>query len=410
MTGPEAAAAEKWLREFARAAESSDALDLLVKAIDDDIVGELPEFADPALRADLHASTRAHWKGFLPLITRESIEVRPAPQIHDLARTLARRGFELPLLLSVYRIGQRATWQYITGLLQTEVSDPALRSAVLLRFWTQAAYWIDSTVESLIVTFTAEREQWQRGALARRAAIVKSILAGQSVDLDASITALAYPLRQFHTAFTLLVDEKIPESEVQHLIEVAARTMAATLSGGQPLIVSSAARAAWCWTASPCGTEPAAAWQYDDLPRFVRATVGNTHRGLAGFRLSHSEAVAALAVAERIDADVVRFADVELACLAAGVVSHEGRSAFVRRELAHLAESDEATERIRETLQIYLRQGGDAAITGDLLSLHPNTVRYRVRQAEKKLGHPIQHRRVQIELALEIMNVLGIEH
>ncbi len=408
MHDSEDVAAKRWLNEFARASESREALDLLVAALDDDIVAALPEFLDPTLRAELHASTRAHWKGFLAVITRESIEVRPAPQIHDLARTLARRGYELPLLLAVYRVGQRATWKYITGLLQSEVSDPALRSAVLLRFWSQAAFWIDSTVESLIVTFTAEREQWQRGALARRADIVNSLLAGQSVDLEVAITTLAYPLRQHHTAFTLRVDDKVPDADVQNLVESAARTVAGTLAGCRPLIVSSGARAAWCWTATPCAIERLPETELCDLPRFVRATMGNCHPDVEGFRLSHSEAIAALTVADITGAPVVHFSDVELACLTAGLVDRDGRIAFVRRELAGLAESDDATERLRDTLQVYLQQGCDAAATGELLNLHPNTVRYRVRQAEKKLGHSIQRRRVQLELALEIVSVLGI--
>ena len=407
MTDSDASAASRWIDDFARASESRERLDRLVHAIDDKIVAGLPVFLDPTLRAELHASTRAHWKGFLGVVTRDSFEVRPAPQIFDLARTLARRGFELPVLLSVYRIGQRATWQLITEVLQAEVHDPALRSAVLLRFWSHVSHWLDTTLESLIVTFTEERERWQRGALARRSAIVDAILAGQTVDVDTATTTLAYPLRQHHTAFTLQVAEKVPDADVQHLIECAARALGGP-EGGRPLIVASAARAAWCWTARPCETGAPAAGVPEDLPRFVRATAGNCHAGLAGFRLSHREAVAALTISASLDGAVIRFADVELACLAAGIVGPEVRAAFVRRELAHLAESDEATHRLRETLQVYLKHGGDAALTGDLLSLHPNTVRYRVRQAEKKLGHPIQQRRVQVELALEIMNVLGV--
>lgn len=405
MTVTESVVARQWLDEFARASESSDTLDYLVGVVDDQIVSALPEFLDPTLRTELHASTRAHWKGFLAVVTRESIEVQPGPQIFDLARTMARRGYELPLLLSVYRIGQRALWHFITDVLQTQVADPALRSAVLLQFWSHAAHWLDTSVEALIVKFTEERELWQRGALARRAAVVSRILAGGPVDIDAAAETLAYPLRQSHTAFTLRVDARIAESDIQPLIESTARAVSAALRGSRPLIVSSGARSAWCWTATPQITTGAAMPQF---PPSVSGTAGICHSGLDGFRLSHLEAVAALAVTEGRDSGFVLFKDVEIACLAAGLLDEDARAAFVRRQLRGLADADDATHRLRDTLRVYLQNGADAAVAGELLNLHPNTVRYRIRQAEKKLGHSISYQRVQIELALEIIAVLGV--
>ena len=405
MSHSAAVAAGTWLGQFVHKAESSDVLDRLVAVVDDQIVEALPEFLDPTLRAELHASTRSHWKGFLGVVTRETIDVTPAPQIYDLARTLARRGYELPLLLSVYRIGQRALWQFITGVLQDEVSDPAVCSAVLLRFWTHAAQWLDTTVEALIVVFTTEREQWQRGALARRAAIVTAILASRPVDINSAAKTLAYPLTAHHIAFTLRVDDRTPESEVQPALESGARTIGCGLGGGRPLIISSGARSAWCWTALP---RPVAFVPGLDCPPSLSVTVGNCHTGLEGFGLTHNEAVAALRVSRDQSPSVVRFADVEIACLATGILDPEAQVAFMRRELGELAGSDDATGRLRETLRVYLRQGSDASAAGEVLQLHPNTVRYRIRQAERKIGHPLGQRRVQVELALEIVSVLGM--
>ncbi len=407
MTNADADAARRWLDEFARKAENSEVLDYLVAVVDDGIVEALPEFHDPTLRAELHASTRSHWKGFLAVVSRDTIEVQPAPQIYDLARTLARRGFDLPLLLSVYRIGQRALWQFITETLANEVHDPAVHSAVLLRFWSHVAHWLDTTVESLIVEFATERDRFQRGVLARRAAIVNAILAGHPVDGDRAAATLGYPLRQHHNAFTLRVDEGVPEADVQQLLETAARAVSTAVGGGRPLVISSGARAAWCWTATTRAADSVAGAALD-CPKCVSVTLGTCHPGLEGFRLTHLEAVAALQMSDGMDSAVVRFEDVEIACLAAGILADDARAAFVRRELGSLAESDETTRRLRDTLRFYLKQGSDAAATGDLLRLHPNTVRYRVRQAEKKIGHPILQRRVQIELALEIVSVLGI--
>ena len=399
-------AEQKWFDDFARASESSETLDRLVATVNDRIVAGLPELLDPTLRPELEASTRSHWKGFLAVVNRATIDVQPAPPIYDFARTLARRGFDLPVLLSAYRIGQRATWDFITDPLRSEVTDPDLRSSVLLRVWTHATQWIDTVIEALIPMFTDEREQWRRGRLARRTEITKAILAKHKVNIDSAATTLAYPLGQHHTAFTLRVDDEVPDFEVQRLLELAAASVSKGLGGGQPLMISSGARSAWCWTAQPSSAVADGATL--ELPQSVRATVGTCHPGVSGFRLTHIEAVAALAVAERHLQPVTRYADVELACLAAGILCGDARTAFVRRELGGLVDPDNAARRLRETLRVYLKQGGDAAATGELLKLHPNTVRYRVRQAEQRLGHGIAQRRVQLELALELVAVLGV--
>lgn len=407
MGSAEAKTARQWLEDFARTAEDRETLDYLVTVLDDRIVEEVPEFRDPVLRGELHASSRSHWKGFLAVVSRDTIEFAPTPQIYGLARTLARRGFDLTVLLSVYRAGRKATWDFITETLNEQVGDPAVRSAVLMQFWTHAAYWIDTAVESLIVVFTAEREQWQRGTLARQAEAVAAVLAGQSLDVDATVTSLGYPLRQHHTAFLVSVAETAPDADVQRLLESAARTVSAGLGAARPLMIPCSTRTAWCWAATP-GQAPTLGDEVTaELHPLVRVAVGGCHSGLDGFRISHAEALAALSVADPA-APLTRFADVEIACLAAGILNEEARSAFVRRELGSLAASDETSERLRETLRVYLANGADAVATGEHMRLHPNTVRYRVRQAEKSIGHPIQRRLGRTELALEIIAVLGI--
>ena len=401
------AAEQKWFDDFARASESPETLDRLVAVVNERIVEGLPELRDPTLRPELEASTRSHWKGFLAVMNRETIDVQPAPPIHDFARTLARRGFDLPVLLSAYRIGQRSTWDFITDLLRTQVADPDLRSAVLLRFWSHATQWIDTVIESLIPVFNDEREQWQCGALARRTGIVKAILAKQSIDIDGAVTTLGYPLQQHHIAFTIRIGDSVPDYELRHLLRQSAESVTTALGGGRPLVISSGARSAWCWTSQP-STSPSDGAVFE-LSRFVRVSMGTCHPGVTGFRLTHLEAIAALAVAERYDAPVVRYEDVEIVCLAAGILCDDARTAFVQRELGGLIGADHATCRLRDTLRTYLKQGCDATATGEVLRMHANTVRYRIRQAEQRLGHGINQRRVQLELALEIGSFLGIE-
>lgn len=406
MNARDADAANRWLDDFARTSSSEQSLDRLVAVVTDRIVSAVPEFGDPALRPGLNASVRGNWTGFLAVVSHERIEVHSPPQVRDWARTLARRDVELPVLLSSYRIAQRATWDFINEFLNEQVADPELRSAVLVKFWSHASEWMDTTVEKLVELFTEEQRQWQRSAVARRSAIVKALLAGRADDIEGMSADLAYPLTQQHTAFTVHLDSVVPESETLRTLESAARAVSRWLGGGGPLIVPTDARSAWGWTATTQpvavpGTTPPA------IPRGARVTVGNCHPGVSGFRISHSEAVAVVSVANP-DAVVTRFSDGELACLVAGTLDAEARSAFVVRELGGLADAGEISQRLRDSLRAYLASGCDAVTTAEQLALHPNGVRYRIRQAEKLIGHPLNLRRGHLEVALEIIGVFGV--
>ncbi|MCX8554812.1 helix-turn-helix domain-containing protein [Mycolicibacterium mucogenicum] len=397
----------RWLAEFALTSESRAALDHLVKVVDDQIAEALPEFTDPTLRRELDASTRSHWKGFLAVSTRDAVEVRPAPEAYDLARTLARRGFELPVLLAVYRIGQRSAWQFITETRIARIPDPEVRAAVLMQLWPRLSNWLDTAVETLIITFADERDQWQRGARARRTETVRAILAGQAVDIDDATTAVSYPLHLHHTAFTVQADDDVADTDVQRLLDATPIAVATALGGDRPLTMSSGARTVWCWTASSTALKPLSDNAIAALPEFMHVAVGTCHPGVDGFRRSHAEALAAQHVAHRHGANVIRYADVELACLAAGIAGADGMSTLVRRELGKLGAADDSTARLRDTLRLYLEHASDARAVGEILNLHPNTVRYRIRQAEQLLGHSVDHRRVYLELALHIVSAFG---
>ena len=399
-----------WLEQFARASEGREALDRLVGLVDGQILESLPQLAaDPTLRSELHASTRAHWRGFLAMVARDSFEVQLAPEAFDLARTLARRGFDLTVLLSVYRVGQRGVWGMITKTLDDDVSDADVRAAALTQFWSRLSQWLDTSIEAMILAFTTEREQWQRGSLARRVETVQAILAKRAIDADAASATLSYPLRHRHTAFVVWVDEDAPDADVQRLLDSAATTVGTALSGGSPLSIGSGTRGLWCWAATTGPPTQLTDGAVSALSSSVHVALGSCSRGVHGFKESHTEALAAQTVAARRTptAALTRYGDIELACLAAGMTGEEGMGKLVRRELGALAAGDEVCERLRDTVRLYLSHANNAHITGELLNIHPNTVRYRIRQAEELLGHPVDQRRVYLELALHVIDAFG---
>jgi DNA-binding PucR family transcriptional regulator len=58
-------------------------------------------------------------------------------------------------------------------------------------------------------------------------------------------------------------------------------------------------------------------------------------------------------------------------------------------------------------LAVFLQENGSYKATAERLTLHKNTVQYRVRRAEESLGHPARENRLHVELALFASRWLG---
>jgi DNA-binding PucR family transcriptional regulator len=80
---------------------------------------------------------------------------------------------------------------------------------------------------------------------------------------------------------------------------------------------------------------------------------------------------------------------------------------WVRHTLGELAVDDEPQARLRETLRIFLATGASYTATAERMTLHKNSVQYRVRKAEEALRAPVQDRRAELELALRACQHLG---
>ena len=136
--------------------------------------------------------------------------------------------------------------------------------------------------------------------------------------------------------------------------------------------------------------------------------VGEPRTGVEGFRRTHESARQAqdIALAAGANAEpVVRYADVGPVVL----LGHdlEATKAWVGETLGRLALDDDAHRRLRDTLRVFLAADGSYAAAGEQLTLHRNTVHYRVRKAEEERGRPIEGDRLSVELALAACRWLG---
>ncbi|MGN6722396.1 MAG: PucR family transcriptional regulator, partial [Marmoricola sp.] len=80
---------------------------------------------------------------------------------------------------------------------------------------------------------------------------------------------------------------------------------------------------------------------------------------------------------------------------------------LVAEVLGPLAADDEPTERLRETLLVFLSEGGSFRSAGERLHVHRNTVKYRVDRAVEVRGRELSGDRFNLELALLACQWLG---
>jgi DNA-binding PucR family transcriptional regulator len=81
---------------------------------------------------------------------------------------------------------------------------------------------------------------------------------------------------------------------------------------------------------------------------------------------------------------------------------------FITHTLGPLTSSDPPTETLRETLAAYLSHGCNAVTTARHLQLHRNTISYRLDKIKNLLGENFIHRSLEISVALELTDQVGL--
>ena len=142
----------------------------------------------------------------------------------------------------------------------------------------------------------------------------------------------------------------------------------------------------------------------------VRVALGGAEPGMEGFRGSHRQALEAqqvLLAGQRTRRAVIghREPGVSVAAMLAGDL--ERTRLQVRAALGPLAADDDATERLRETLLVFLEAGSSYTATAARHALHKNSVKYRIERALEQRGRPLGDDRIDVELALIACRWLG---
>lgn len=398
---------EDWLVRFVQASIDDAEVAHFVDVVDAEILRTLPELAaDAMLVEDLNRSTRHQWLAFLAALGKPEHELALPTQSFDLARSLARRGFEVRVLLRVYLNAHHGVFAYLSDAIDKLAATEPAPDEVLRAIWRRADLWMDEALETLIETFYAERQRELAGSAVRRAELVDEILAGKTVDVAEASATIHHPLHLTQTAFQVWARDVTDETV--STLEAAAETIAKQFENARLMTQLSGSRDLRCWLATPVSPSPQAISALADL-HFdgLAVAFGRPGDGLDAFRVSHLEARSAqrLAVAAALKPRFVDYRDVEMLCIA--LADTPALKRMVLREVGPICHAGKNLAPIRETVLAFLKNRMNVEATAEKLYVHGNTVRYRLAKAEELLGYPLVDRPSHIELALQYVGYFG---
>jgi len=372
-----------------------------------EILGEIPQLDhDKPLRALLASSIDSNVDACLQIMQhRIDPAAVGAPAVAvEYARRLAQRGTPLTALLRAYRLGHGRLSDWLLTELAEHTGDAETITATALSLSRIVAGYLDQTSAEIVAGYSGERENWLRKRNAARAARIRDLLSGKRISMSAAEAALGCRLRQYHVGLVCWTAVGDSVSRLEHAISHVAAEVAAS---GDPVFLPRDESSAWAWL--PLGIRDrfdAAGAASAGADGDLYFAFGDAAQGVTGFRLTHQQALAAQAVALAAGTPprVVTFGEVAPVAMMLG--SADLLRAWVLATLADLATDDEHHALLRGTLLVFLQSGRSYKATAEQLTLHKNTVQYRIGKAVESLGRPAGENQ-DVELALRASHWLG---
>jgi DNA-binding PucR family transcriptional regulator len=399
------------------AARLSDRLSEVVLAISESLREDVPELRDEPRIPLLDASIEGNVTTALYALAHDTpVECVQAPAAAlEHARRIAQQGLPVNVLVRIYRLGQRSFTHLAFGELQRVDVSPDARVTIVERITETLFAYVDWMSQQVVEVYEEERERWPETRNSVRALRVREVLAGHKpVDIDSAITAIRYPLRWHHVALAVWYPAATGDADELARMQRFVRELGVTVeAGADPLFIAADRSTGWAWLSFQAAPDAvvAAVQEFSILHRdSPSVAIGSPAAGVKGFRRSHAQAVAIRSVVlARTDTKLTVVADSDPGLAAAALVcgNIEHVRVWVAEVLGGLAADTENDGWLRETLRVFLNCGSSYKLAADELTLHFNTVKYRVGRALARRGRPIADDRFDIELALLLCHWYG---
>jgi len=344
---------------------------------------------DPSYAAGLRVAVGVALDYGLSVLASGVANPPPVP-VHLLgqARLAARCDVGLDTVLRRYFAG----YALLGDFLVDEAEAAGLGSNALKPMLRAQASLLDTLVAAATEEFSREQAEQVGGSAQRHFEQVRGLLDGALPDT----ATLVYDFDASHLG---MVASGPGAAE-------ALRERAAALDCSL-LLVTCDEETAWAWLGTRRGIDTAHASLLSPagLPARVALAVGEPARGMAGWRLTHRQARAALPVAQRTAGRTARYAEV---ALLASALQDDVLTASLRRiYLAPLGEERSGGATARETLRAYFAADCNISSAAAALAVHRDTVANRLRAIEAMIGRPPGEYAADLELALRLDELDG---
>jgi PucR C-terminal helix-turn-helix domain len=339
-----------------------------------------PGETDPVYREGLRAAVSIALDYAFEGIERGGEGVPPPPPaLLAQARLAARAGIGLDTVLRRYCAG----YVVLGDFLAAEMERPGTSAREFRALLRSQAGALDRLLAAVSEEHAREAEQFPVDQRQRRSGRLREILDG----LAPGPGEFSYDFHAYHLGV--------------HATGAGAGESVAAVARTLPchcLVASPDAETSWIWLASrrPCSSlELEKALERNPPGGLV--TIGEPAQGLSGWRLTHRQAVAAVPLARRGHARVVRYGTVAVLASAAQdeLLGRSLHEMYLRR-----LGTAEKGGTARETLRAYFASERSTSSTAARLSVSRRTVSRRLQAIEERLGCSLSQNALGLEVAL----------
>lgn len=349
-------------------------------------ISDPADVADPSYSDGLRTAVGAaltHWLDTLS----QGLGPAPSPPSALLVQAglAARSGVGLDTVIRRYICGH----SIFSDILVEEVGQGRLDPNELKLLLRRVSTALDHLLAAVSDEYQRQAVKRPVSLEQRRARQVRALLEGELVDTS----EFNYEFEGHHLAFVATGEG----------VQTAISDLAASLDR-RLLIVRPGEGTTWGWLGGRRPLDPTAViGDRTGWPMEARVAFGEPASGLAGWRLSHRQAVAALPTATGHARTLVRYRDV---ALAAAALQDEVLAVSLRKlYLAPLQRERDGGVAAEETLRRYFGTGRNVSSAAASLGVTRNTVTNRLRSVEEKIGEPLTSCAALLETALMMKKV-----
>src|SRR4051794_22132426 len=175
----------------------------------DYILERIPEAgADDDLRGLTLGSCSSNLEAALSMV-RHGIDVGAATApvtALEHARAMAARGYSVDVMLRFYRIGHAYFSERILTLIADVVPDPDLALPVVDSLQRYSFAYVDRISSEVAAEYVAELDRIQNRVRAARTDAVRTLIAGEQIDVAQAERTLSHRLTGWQTAFVCWTD------------------------------------------------------------------------------------------------------------------------------------------------------------------------------------------------------------